>query len=364
MKLQEVSYAESVTIDREAKVIRGVKVLGRESKNGRTYSDRAMQEAAKLYEGCEVNVDHPSPENASKPRGVMEGAGWLRGVKVGTDGVFADLHYLESHPATPILLERAERNPDRFGLSHNADGTVRQDGQRFIVESIERVYSVDLVRGPATNQGLFESENPEETPKKMKRKLTEIFSGLAKAKPDCAAALKPLMEMDGEYEMEAAPAEAAPADLHGAFKAACVTVLDDDSLDMAAKVSKIKEILKAEEKLAGKSEEPSEPPAEDPPAEEEKVAEQVKSLSEQLAKLTKRQELTDMLEAAGTSRAVLGAERVKQLTEATDPAALLKTWPRSVTHPANRPSPGILHEQEKPLAEVKDAKDFAASIRD
>ena len=36
-------------VDRSAGLIRGVKILGRHSKNGRTYSENAMRQAVELY---------------------------------------------------------------------------------------------------------------------------------------------------------------------------------------------------------------------------------------------------------------------------------------------------------------------------
>ena len=73
-------------------------------------------------------------------------------------GVYGDLHYLKSHPQAELVAEAAERNPNRIGLSHHAEGTVRMDGSRVIFETVERVHSVDLVQTPATNAGLFESK--------------------------------------------------------------------------------------------------------------------------------------------------------------------------------------------------------------
>jgi hypothetical protein len=79
-------------------------------------------------------------------------------VEVRENAVYGDLHYLKSHPSASLLVEVAQRNPNRLGLSHHAEGTVRMDGGTTIVETVERVHSVDLVQTPATNAGLFESE--------------------------------------------------------------------------------------------------------------------------------------------------------------------------------------------------------------
>lgn len=141
-------------IDEEKGVIRGVKVLGRVSLNKYEYSDAALQQAAKLYEGVRVNLNHPSRDNLSAERPFEASIGWLRKGEVRADGVYADLHYLKLHPYSAALVEMAKRNPNRVGLSHNADGERRGS----VVESIVRVRSVDIVQRPATVEGLFESD--------------------------------------------------------------------------------------------------------------------------------------------------------------------------------------------------------------
>jgi hypothetical protein len=61
------SRGVSMRVDREAGVIRGVKVLGLESRNGRTYLPEALAQAAQLYEDAKVNVNHPKG-NPTGPR--------------------------------------------------------------------------------------------------------------------------------------------------------------------------------------------------------------------------------------------------------------------------------------------------------
>lgn len=181
MKLYEISTIGPgrSAVDRENGVIKGVRILGRESKNGREYSDRALQEAAKKYEGVDVNVNHPDRKSPNSERRIEDGIGWLESVEVRKDGVYADLHYLKEHQSSGLLAEAAERRSNRFGLSHNAQGTVKRVNGKNVVESIERVLSVDLVQNPATNAGLFESESRtirevlEQHDPEMLKRLTE-----------------------------------------------------------------------------------------------------------------------------------------------------------------------------------------------
>lgn len=146
------------TVDRDAGVIRGVKVLGAVSKNGREYSQAAMSQAARMYEGLDVNVNHPDRSKPNSERKIEDAFGWLEAVQIKSDGVYADLHYLREHPSAGLVAEAAERRSTRMGLSHNATGSVHKVNGKNVVESIDRVLSVDLVQNPATNAGLFESQ--------------------------------------------------------------------------------------------------------------------------------------------------------------------------------------------------------------
>lgn len=141
-------------VDREAGVVYGVKVLGRESKNGRVYSAEAIERAKGLYENAVVNADHPA--QPGRDRSIQDRIGWLRNVRVGTDGLYADLHLLMSDPRAPKIIEAAEKNPALLGLSHNAEGRTHQQGDLTIVDEISEVHSVDVVADPASVNGLFE----------------------------------------------------------------------------------------------------------------------------------------------------------------------------------------------------------------
>lgn len=157
-RLIEREVSRNPRVDRENGVIRGVRVLGRESRNGRVYSEAALNDACRLYEGVKVNIDHPDSRSAHLPRGVGSFFGRLKNVRRKNDAVFADLHFLKNHPLAAIVTEAAESMPEQLGLSHNAEGRTRRDGMgRVIVEALQHVNSVDVVTDPATNRGLFES---------------------------------------------------------------------------------------------------------------------------------------------------------------------------------------------------------------
>ncbi len=150
-------------VDRQAAVIRGVKLLGLESRNGRSYLPEALAQAAPLYEDAKVNVNHPKG-NPGGPRDYQDRIGVIRGVRVAAgEGLFADFHFNPKHPLAEQLIWDAEHAPENVGLSHNVEARTARRGDRVVVEAITRVQSVDLVADPATTRGLFESAVAGET---------------------------------------------------------------------------------------------------------------------------------------------------------------------------------------------------------
>ena len=144
-------------VDRPAGVLRGVKILGLSSRNGRRYLPEALAQAAPLYEGAKVNVNHPKGGPRS-PRDYQDRIGVIRGVTAGTEGLFGDFHFNPRHPLAEQLLWDAENAPENVGFSHNVEARLGRQGDEATVEAIVRVASVDLVADPATTRGLFEAE--------------------------------------------------------------------------------------------------------------------------------------------------------------------------------------------------------------
>jgi hypothetical protein len=167
-------------VDRKAKLIRGVKILGFHSRNhgsvlgkdfadmaGYDYDPRAIKEALPLYEGAPVNLDHLENERdrngmrvPNQSRKVGQRFGKLQNVNVQADGAYADIRYLDNHPLTPMVLEAAEEMPDVFTMSHHAHGDVEKgDDGRGKVTKINQVHSVDMIaERPGTTTSLFESQ--------------------------------------------------------------------------------------------------------------------------------------------------------------------------------------------------------------
>lgn len=145
-----------VGVDREQGVLRGVKLIGLESRNGRRYRESALAAAATLYEEAKVNVNHPK-EGPLTPRDYQDRLGVIRGVELRSGaGLFGDLHFNPKHALAEQLLWDAEHNPHNVGFSHNVLARLSRERELTVVEEITKVQSVDLVADPATTQGLFE----------------------------------------------------------------------------------------------------------------------------------------------------------------------------------------------------------------
>jgi len=151
------SRGVAMRVDRQLGIIRGVKVLGLQSRNGRTYLAEALERAIPLYEGAKVNVNHPKASPLAA-RDYQDRIGNLRQVSVRAgQGLFADFHFNPKHALAEQLVWDAEHAPENVGFSHNVLARIARQGNRTVVEAITQVQSVDLVADPATTQGLFES---------------------------------------------------------------------------------------------------------------------------------------------------------------------------------------------------------------
>jgi hypothetical protein len=243
-------------------VVRRVKILGNESRNGRKYSGECIQKAAKLYEGVRVNIDHKysgaGPDGGPPDRSYRDRFGSLKNVTPEGDGLFGDLHFNPKHALAEQFVWDAEHAPENVGFSHRAFGRGRQVGDTYLVEEISIVRSVDLVADPATTRGLFESYQPEHKEPVVSKTLKEILEAhktdyrasqlLALVEEDMGGLPVDLPAADGGGDL---PAE---DQIWAAFKSAVNAVLDDDKMDIPASIKRISEILKSYEKLEAKPE--------------------------------------------------------------------------------------------------------------
>ncbi len=182
-----------VRVDRTAGVIRGVKILGLRSRNGREYLPEALGRAAALYEGAKVNVNHPKGSPVA-PRDYQDRIGIVRGVEVRAgEGLFGDLHFNPKHTLAEQLIWDAEHAPENVGFSHNVQARTARRDDLLVVEEITRVQSVDLVADPATTRGLYESADRPEAAvvSRSPDRDTRATEGLLSTELTCSPAEQP-----------------------------------------------------------------------------------------------------------------------------------------------------------------------------
>lgn len=128
-----------------------------ESKNGRRYPARVMQEATSLYEGAKA-YDHHRTDAELRSSTVSGLVGSFRSPRATESAIVADLHLLPSasHVAEAFdmsLENQAGGLPPLIGISHDvlAESRVVVEGGRKLVEAtkIVAVNSVDVVADPA-----------------------------------------------------------------------------------------------------------------------------------------------------------------------------------------------------------------------
>ena len=180
--INEYTNSRGVQLGVEEGVLRGVKILGPVSKNGRTYPKETMARALALYEGAKVNVNHPKGHELT-PRSYESRLGRLENVRLGDgdSGMFADLRYNPKHALAEQLAWDAEHSPESVGFSHNVAAKTRRQGKTSVVEEITKVQSVDLVADPATTNGLYEAADQTSTSKESDDMADTLTLGQLKA---------------------------------------------------------------------------------------------------------------------------------------------------------------------------------------
>ena len=141
------------------------------SRKGREYPKEVMARALPLYEGMRVNVDHVDP---GQRRSLRDRIGLVKNVTLKEDGLYGDFHFNPKHALAEQIAWDAENAPQNLGFSHDTRGSSRNIGGRVVVESIDKVLSVDLVANPATTTGLFESADETPTPEEEGMDLSQL----------------------------------------------------------------------------------------------------------------------------------------------------------------------------------------------
>lgn len=273
-------------VDTELGIIRGVKLVGVQSKNlGRTlgldvrqfgdavnrpyrYAMEALKAAIPMYEAASIYSNHQPwvmengvrKINLSAERSNDDLVGWPQkviAIETGNpeiDGLYGDWHYVKSHPLAGQFVEIAQRKPEKLAMSHEAIfADVRVKNGIIEIGRIAAVEAIALVnQKPGTTNSLFENVAPKEPP--VPKLLKQVIESLAADHAGRAAVLELMGDGFTDMPMEAEVADGGDADaqINDAFRSMVIAAYDDETLDSAATVARIKEILKAKDKLSGK----------------------------------------------------------------------------------------------------------------
>ena len=389
--LEQTFSSESPRVDREAGIIHDVKVLGTISRNGREYSQNALKDACTVLEGCQVNIDH-NRDNPQRERGFMESVGTLNGLYLKQDGVYAkEFRIKKTHPHAPVIFESAERFPKNFGLSINAEGEMVKRGGKWVVESIAKAQSVDVVGKPATTDGLFESI---EHRKVSTVKLTVKSLVESHGTPEMKSRLSKLIEGgEGGYmeqpvdvdqmvgDGDGPDDESDPMDqINDAFIALVASVMQNASLPVADKIKQITAILTTQDSLLNGDAAP--PKADDTVQEEDMMDEEEPQMSESfnsaIADLKKliteshnaviaRQDALEARQLLVESNIKPLPERITALTAEKDESkrkSLLESWPAERVTSLKKPAISTpLFESAPEHGFPKDHKSFITRLK-
>jgi hypothetical protein len=146
------------------RMVRDVAIMsGRNSRNNRTYSDRAMDDVVRLSEGAPAFLDHESKADLKSRdgvRSVKDLIGKFTGVTRSGDRVRGSLKVLGS--MWNFMESIAELGSGAgFSIHSQAAVSVGKDG-REVIEQVKRIKSIDLVSTPAMVSGLWESHSDRE----------------------------------------------------------------------------------------------------------------------------------------------------------------------------------------------------------
>lgn len=354
------SPSKACQVDKEQGVIRGIKIIGQVSENGRRYLSRALSEALPMYEGARVNVDHPPKGKENSPRSVMERCGVLKNARIQEGEIYADLHYLKNHPASQVLAEAAERMPSVLGMSHNADGVCVNKNGELIVESIKCVRHVDIVADPASTRGLFESINMSQ------KKLSEVIAGF----PEKHKTRVFLEEMVGTDMLPADAVVSSETDsddpVESAFKAAMAGLIDklfagkitDDEY-----LAKTKDMVKMRAKMADMNASKSD----DTPATEGKETKTdpgVQQLREEVDSLKRESQCRKLCDTVKFVPDDVQLEALTAMSDDTKRKKLIEGWTKAPERTKASPRSQLLESKNGSVDKLPtDGKTFAALIR-
>jgi len=173
-----------ITIDSEKMIIRNAALVGQVSRNGRRYTVEALKGGVSKYEGSKVYIDHPDDRDEKRGwRSTRDIAGKIENVRFDGQKIRGDLNLL-STDGGKLTYEIATKMPEIAGMSHNAFGRFHKENNEEVVESIDKVVSVDVVTEPATNNGFYENELEDDKGDNQMNYQEVTMVGLKEARKD------------------------------------------------------------------------------------------------------------------------------------------------------------------------------------
>ena len=151
--------ASTLRVDREQGVLRGVKLLGLESRNGRKYlpdGARAGPRPVRRGPGERQPSQGASAGHAATIRTAWAWCATFRcGRRPACSAIFISIpstRWPSNCSGTPSTRRKTS------GFSHNVQARTVRQGDETLVEAILKVHSVDLVADPATTCGLVRAD--------------------------------------------------------------------------------------------------------------------------------------------------------------------------------------------------------------
>lgn len=374
-----VRHSGKLDVDEEAGIIRGFKLCGWTSDNGRDYDPSAA--SRELYEGKPCYLNHCAK---GQQRKVEDDIGvWIKAY-VKEDGWYGDLKYDKAHAYAPRLVYRAKHLPENIGFSHDAEtdpSNIEMRDGRPLVKKITEVSSVDLVADPATTNGLAEGKHAMKwTLKSLLESAKKAFTGKQKA------GINRLLEDDAMTDPLAAEIDEPAGDpedaLSDGFRSgmyACVDAFCDGEMDLASAVGKIKELAKAHDNLVDKDGDTSEDDNEDEEDEvkesddtddeedeEDEDEEETSKTESRLRRLERRDAARDLCEQLDF---IPTKDQLADLVEITDPKRrkrIAESFAALAEKPAGKSRSGPRSRSGKTIRENRDkpqsAKDFVEQL--
>lgn len=272
LRLEERFAFSGGTVDRTGAypVIRNVLLCGPTSANKRRYKREAFSgDRVKRYNDRPVFLNHGKGRES---RDYQDKIAAVENARQREDGMpVGDLAVNPKHPFAEAFLHDAEHKPGSCGMSHVAhcETTKGADGWDDVTEMVE-AESVDVVVGPATTKGLFESKG-NTVPKIKLKEFVEWLGKHPKSTADQCLKIKTWLGTYAEAEVDTPADDAEPAtEIDKAFQ----SLMEAHMAEMISGSTTVDEFCKKVKALAkahkGK-EEPKEGDAE-PPKEGKQLA--------------------------------------------------------------------------------------------